>query len=191
MHQEKVRRMLYDGGTEKSFRIFKGFLMITAIALGLKYIFVDFGIDAEFQISMSYRLAKGDVMFKEMWEPVQTSAFLCAFFIKIYLTLFHTTTGIVLYLQVLGILVDGTISYLLYRVVSRHLHCDNAACIMAWIFFVVSPKDVPIPDYANMQVWFSVLLCLTLFLYYENRKRRWIFLSAVCLWGGWYLTRLA
>lgn len=184
MDQEKEQRIFYDGGKEKSFRILKIFLTISAIALGLKYIFVDFGIDAEFQVSMSYRLAKGDVMFKEMWEPYQTSAFLCAFLIKIYLTVFHTTTGIVLYLQTIGVLLDGIISYLLYRTVSRCLHYDSTAFIMAWIFFVVSPKDVPIPEYANMQIWFSLLLCLTLFFYYKNRKRRWIFFSAVCLSGG-------
>lgn len=184
MDQGKKQRIFYNDSEEKSFRIFKIFLKIAAIALAIKYIFVDFGIDAEYQISMSYRLAKGDVMFKEMWEPHQTSAFLCAFFIKIYLILFHTTTGIVIYLQTIGVVLDGVISYLLYRVVSRCLHCDSAAFIMAWIFFIVSPKDVPIPEYANLQIWFSLLLCFALFFYYKNRKRRWILLSAVCFAGG-------
>lgn len=77
-------------------KIIRLIMLIIAVALSIKYIFVDFGIDAEFQIAMSYRLAKGDIMFKEMWEPYQMSAFLCAFFIKIYIWLFHTTTGIVL-----------------------------------------------------------------------------------------------
>lgn len=66
---------------DKSY-LFYTLMIIAAVLINLKYIFIDFGIDAEFQISMSYRLVNGDVMFKEMWEPYQMSTFLCAVFIK-------------------------------------------------------------------------------------------------------------
>ena len=156
-------------------------MLLAAILLGIKYIFVDFGIDAEFQISMAYRLATGDLMFKEMWEAYQMSAFLCAVFIKIYLALFHTTTGIVLYLQAAGVLLDGLIAYFLYRTVNKYLHCKDVAFAMAWVFFLVSPKDVPLPEYANMQLWFSMLLCLTIFLYDRTGRKLFIILSALSL----------
>lgn len=165
-------------------KIIRLIMLIIAVALSIKYIFVDFGIDAEFQIAMSYRLAKGDIMFKEMWEPCQMSAFLCAFFIKIYIWLFHTTTGIVLYLQVIGVLLDAAVAYCIYQVVNKYLHCRNVAFAMAWVFFIVSPKDVPLPEYANMQVWFSALLCVALFVYYKTEKKRWIIVSALCLCGA-------
>ena len=166
---------------EKAIRLF---LLLIAVFLNLKYIFVDFGIDAEFQISMSYRLATGDIMFKEMWEPYQMSAFFCALVIKAYLAVFHTTTGIVLYLQAIGVVVDGLVAYLLYRVVKKNLDNPNTAFAMAWVFFLVSPKDVPLPEYANMQIWFSMLLCITLFLHYKTRKNRWLILSTLCLCGA-------
>lgn len=159
-------------------------MLIVAIALSLKYIFVDFGIDAGFHISMSYRLARGGIMFKEMWEPYQMSAFLCAFFIKIYMAIFHTTTGMVLYLQAIGVLLDAVVACLLYKVTNKYFHCSNIAFTMAWIFFLVSPKDVPLPEYANMQIWFSMLLCITMFLYYKTQKKRWVILSAICLCGA-------
>lgn len=159
-------------------------MVIAAIVLSVKYIFVDFGIDAEFQISMSYRLLKGDVMFRDMWEPYQMSAFFCAFFMKIYMSVFRTTTGIVLYLQTIGVLVDMVISCFLYRVVKKYLHCDHVAFAMAWVFFLVSPKDIPTPDYTNMQMWFSMLLCITMFLYYRKQKKYWLVLSAMWLCGA-------
>lgn len=162
-------------------KILRLLMLFMLIGLSIKYIFVDFGIDAEFQISMSYRLAKGDIMFKEMWEAYQMSAFLCAFLIKIYLTVFQTTTGIVLYLQLMGVLIDGAIAFLLYKTVSKYFNCKNVAFGMAWVFFVVSPKDVPLPEYANMQLWFSMLLCITLFLYFQTRKKYLLLLSALCL----------
>ena len=142
-------------------------LIMAAIALNIKYIFTDFGIDAAFQASMSYRHATGDMLLRQMWEPCQASAFLCALFVKIYLLLFKTTTGIVIYLQAVGALIDAGISVLLYRTVNRmsgEAH-SFVAFAVAWTFFVVSPKDVQMPDYANMQLWFTALLCICLFNY--------------------------
>jgi len=159
-------------------------LVVSAILLNIKYIFTDFGIDAGFQVSMSYRLATGDAMFREMWEPYQMSAFLCAFFIKIYLELFHTTTGIVLYLQVIGVLIDAGLSILLYRMVKKHLNVPKTGFFMAWLFFVVSPKDIPLADYTNMQMWFCLLLCLFLFLHYKTDKIRFMIPAALCLCGA-------
>lgn len=179
MNKTEKTKAFFDNG-----KMIRFVMLGIAVALSVKYIFVDFGIDAEFQISMSYRLAKGDIMFKEMWEPHQMSAFLCAFFIKIYMWLFHTTTGIVLYLQVIGVLLNAAVAYCFYQVVNKYLHCSNTAFAVAWVFFIVSPKDVPLPEYANMQVWFSALLCVTLFVYYKTEKKRWVILSALCLCGA-------
>ncbi len=161
--------------------LFYSIMIIVAVLINLKYILVDFGIDAEFQISMSYRLATGDIMFREMWEPYQMSTFLCAFFIKIWLFIFHSTTGIVLFLQMIGSLIDALIAYILYRTVTKYFYCPKTAFMMAWVFFLVSPKDVPLPDYANMQVWFAMLLCITFFMYYKENKKIYLIVSAVCL----------
>ena len=170
-----MRKLICD---EKALR---RLMLLMLIGLSIKYIFVDFGIDAEFQISMSYRLAKGDLMFREMWEAYQMSAFLCAFFIKIYLFLFQSTTGIVLYLQVIGVLIDVGIAFLLYKTVRKYMNCPNTAFAMAWLFVVVSPKDVPLPEYANMELWFSMLLCITLFVYFQTGQKGMLVLSALCL----------
>ncbi len=160
------------------------FMIFIALCLTVKYVFVDFGIDAEYQIAMSYRLAKGDVMFLEMWEAHQTSAFLCTILIKLYLFLFGTTTGIVLYLQLCGAVIDGLIALLLYRVAKKYFHAKAVAFGMAWVFFVISPKDMPIAEFANMQVWFGALLCIFLFLYDRTGKKRWLIFGALSLCGA-------
>ena len=164
-------------------RVFYILMILIAIALNIKYIFIDFGVDSEFQISMSYRLAKGDIMFKEMWEPYQMSAFLCTFFIKIYLNLFNTTTGIVLFLQIIGVFIDALISYFVYWTVRHFFKCEKVAFWMSWLFFIVSPKDVPIADYTNMQMWFSMLLILTLFVYFKTGRLSMLVVSALFLCG--------
>ena len=156
-------------------------LILLAIGLSIKYVFVDVGIDAEYQIVMAYRLATGDVMFKGMWEAHQTSAFLCAFFIKIYLSVFQTTTGLVLYLQIVGVVIDAFISYSLYVTVNKYLGSKNVAFAMAWVFFVVSPKDVPVAEFANMQLWSCMMLCIMMLLYHVTRKKSYLIYAAFSL----------
>lgn len=162
-------------------KIFFGVMFLLAIGVNIKYIFCDMGIDSTYQVTMAYRLATGDLMFKHMWEAHQTSAFLCAFLIKIYLFLFKTTTGIVIYLQVLGVLIDGVISYLIYKVANAYSDSKNEAWVMAWLFFIISPKDVPIAEFANMQIWFSMLLGLMLYLFDKTRKKKYLVLTALNL----------
>ena len=157
-------------------------LILASIFLAIKYIMVDFGIDAAFQISMSYRFVEGDIMFREMWEPYQTSTFLCAFFMKLYMGFFHTTTGIVLFLQFVGVMIDLGIAVFLYKNLRKFSVADrNTAFAMSLVFFLISPKDVAIPEYANMQVWFTLLLGIFLFSYLNSGKRHLLVLAAVSL----------
>ena len=172
---------------KKIFNYFKSnriqvLLILACFFLTIKYLLVDFGIDAAFQISMSYRFVSGDVMFREMWEPYQTSTFLCAILIRLYTGIFHTTTGIVLFLQFAGVLIDLGAAVFLYRTVMRYSIADrNTAFSMSLVFFLVSPKDVALPEYANMQVWFTLLLALFLFIYQNSRRRIFLVLAAVSL----------
>lgn len=158
------------------------FLIIVSVLYAIKYIVVDFGIDAAFQITMSYRYASGDLMFREMWEPYQTSVFICALLIKLYTLIFHTTTGIVLFIQTIGVMIDMSVSVFLYKTVRKFsVADDNTAFAMAWVFFMISPKDVPTPEYANMQVWFTMLLGLFLFYYFQKFGKVWLVLGALSL----------
>ncbi len=170
-----------NGKEKKAEKTFRALMIAAIILLTIKYIFVDFGIDAEFQIVMSYRQAMGDTMFLEMWEPYQTSAFLCAFFVRLYLWIFNTTTGLVLYMQFVGVLLDFIVASILYVTVKKHLKAEKTAFFMAWLYLLVSPKDFPTGDYANMQVWFSTLACIMLYLFFKTAGRRFVVWTAVFL----------
>jgi len=169
-------KIMQDSGSKK-WRIIKIILVLIALGLNIKYIFFDFGVDASFQISMSYRLATGDLLFKEMAEPYQLSAFLCAILIKVFLAIFKSTTGIAIYLQLCGVVIDGLVTMLLYKTVLRITNNSNLAFATGWILFVLSPKDVPIPEYTNMLVWFSTLQLIVMCKYFETRKNRYLILS--------------
>ena len=90
------------------------FLLVLAVLANLKSIFVDCDIDTEYAVAMSYRMLQGDGMLRQMWEPHQTSAFLCTLLMKSFVVLTGGTTGVVVYLQTMGVLIHGAVVWIFY-----------------------------------------------------------------------------
>lgn len=156
-------------------------LILGVIFLNIKKVFMDFSIDVEYAITMSYRLAMGDHMFSQMWEPHQTSAFLLAFFIKIWMSALGTTTGLVIYLNTVSLLVKSVVVLFFYKTLKRYCDCE-IALFMALFLAAAQAKTYILLDFSNMQVYSSVLLLCCLIRYLENaRSKVWLFLSALCL----------
>lgn len=160
--------------------IFYGVLLVFAC---ISFVFTNISYDAEYQMAMAYRMIKGDALISQMWEPHQTSAFLCAILMKIYMMLTGTTTGIVLYIQVAGLLIRGALSMLLYRVLKQETG-ECPARIGAVIYFLNSPKDLLTPEFSNMQLWFATLMFLALVHYFKNKRLYQLVLAAVWLCLG-------
>ena len=83
------------------------FLLIAGSFLAaLKCIFVSLQMDEEYAVSLSYRLLQGDRLFAQIWDPHQTSAFLMEFLMWVYIKLFHTTTSVVVWVRLAGVLIQ-------------------------------------------------------------------------------------
>lgn len=158
----------------------RALLMFMAVCCGIVWSFTNLSYDGEYQIAMAYRLLQGDRLFVEMWEPHQTSSFLPAALMWIYLHLFRTATGIVVYLQICGILIRAAIAVCLYRTLRRSLD-EPVAYAIGFLFFLLSPKDYALPDFSNQQLWYSTLLLCCLLTYLQKRKKPFLLLAALCL----------
>lgn len=121
----------------------------------------NFSLDEEYQLLMSYRNIMGDNMLGTMWEPHQTSSFLCTIFMWPYFKLTGTMTGVVIYLRFMGTLVHLGIACYLYKVFVHFLKKDYAF-YLAIFFFNTIPKLIMLPEFGGMQVWFGVLCFLML-----------------------------
>lgn len=150
------------------------------LLIGVIYIFTNVGYDSEYQIAMGYRMIKGDRMIVDMWEPHQTSAFLVAFLEWVFIKITGSTTGIVLYLQIVSTIIRGLIALALFKCL-KEIIGKNISFIMAYLFFTILPKDITLAEFSNMQVWFGALLFVCLVRYYQTKSNIWIVLSAVSL----------
>lgn len=136
-------------------------LLILTVLAAIKMLLQNFSLDEEYQVMISYRNIMGDNMIGTMWEPHQTSSFLCTLFAWPYFKILGTWTGIVIYLRFLGTLIHLCITLYLYKVFSHFIKKDFSFYV-ALIFFNIIPKLIMLPEFGGMQVWFGVLCFLTI-----------------------------
>ncbi len=148
---------------KKSLSVFVnlGLIALTILAV-VKCCLVSFDIDEAYAIAQSYRFAVGDHMFSEMWEPHQMSSFGATLFIVPFLWLTGgDTTGIVLYLRIVGTLLHLLIGTWLYFVAKKRLGRSCAVLIaLAHVNFL--PKWITMPEFEIMQYWSVCVLFLCL-----------------------------
>lgn len=143
-------------------------LLAGSFLAALKCIFIGYQMDEGYAIAMSYRMLTGDRMITQIWDPHQTSAFFSAFLMWIYMTLFHTTTGVAIYLRICGTLIHAMLSVGVCRVVRRFLPADYSF-YLGILYFNLLPKGYITPEFSNLLIWFLTLLLLDL-LCLEDRK---------------------
>ncbi len=171
--------------TEKRRRLLSGAaaagLVLLTLLINIKNIFTSCQIDAEYQVTMAYRLLRGDEMFSQMWEAHQTSAFFLAFFEWIFLKLTGSTTGILVYANAVGAACKTAVAFALYGTFRKYT--DKRLAFAALIFALNAyPKDIVLPDFANLQIWFALLLMCCLIRYFQDADRiLWLILGAVFL----------
>jgi hypothetical protein len=137
----------------------KNILILLTFLASIKMLLQNFSLDEEYQVLMSYRHIMGDEMIATMWEPHQTSSFLCTLLSWPYYLITGTFTGIVIYLRLAGTLIHLGISVYFYKIL-KHFLDKEQSFYLSLIFFNTIPKLIMLPEFGGMQVWFGVLCFL-------------------------------
>lgn len=145
-------------------------MIIFALLAAIKSIFTDTGFDNAYTIAMSYRHLNGDRMFYTMWEPHQTSIFVCDILMLIYKAFIPSLFGVHIYLQICGTIVLGILSLFLYRFLKTYVD-KNYAALGSIFFFIFRVKQSPFLDYANLQIVFSVALFIALVKFLNSQEK--------------------
>ena len=173
--------------SNKMWKSVKLILLLGTVMAALKLIFVDYTLDEEYQIVMAYRNLIGDHLFKQMWEPHQTSAFFCSGLIWLYTTVTGTTTGVILFLRFVTLGIQVLLGYWVYRTLKRLLEKDYAF-LLALLYVNIVPKNIQIPEFSNMQLWFLTVSVLAVMEYYVVRDKWWLLVLAGVSLAGEVLT---
>ena len=157
--------------------VFLGMAGLSLIAT-VRTLFFGLDVDEEYALTLAYRLARGDLLIQEMWEPHQTSAVLPAVFIRIFLTVTGNSEDLLLYMRLLGCLAQAGLS--LFWVNTLRDRCKpQTLWTTAFIIYAVLPKWIAVPEFANQQIWFMLLTILFLYRYFERGKTASLVLAGV------------
>ena len=164
--------------SERVWKVLKILLLIGSVLAAVKLVFVDYTLDEEYQYVMAYRTIAGDTMYRQIWEPHQSSAFLCTGLMRLYMAVAGTNTGVILFMRLFSLGVQSLLAWAVYRTF-LHLTEKNYAFLLALIYFNILPKNIQGPEFSNMQLWFltiSLLLMMKYYREYEQEKGRKLYL---------------
>ncbi len=148
-------------------------LILLAAASVVKTLFVGLEIDEEYALSLGWRLIQGDTLFYTMWEPHQLSALADAALMWPYWAITGTTTGILLYMRIVTLVLKALLSIWFYRTMRRTL-TPRTAFLTALTLFVYTPKWFLAPDYISQQFHFTLAAFLCFYGYYaDGCKKLW------------------
>lgn len=157
------------------------FLLLALSFLAVvRSLFFGLDVDEKYAVVLSSRLAGGDLLLKELWEPHQTSAILPALLIRLYLKITGDSAFLILFLRISGILIQGAAAFFWYLTV-RDSHGKKAAFFTALVFFHTLPKGIVTPEFTNQLLWFWILSALFLIRFYRTGKARNCFAAGIFL----------
>lgn len=165
---------------ETMFRLSFIVFVLLAGLISIKRIFIGLDIDEQYAVSLVYRIASGDVILKEVWEPHQTSALIMLFPVWVFMKATGSSDHLILFLRGLSVLIQGAVAFYWFFTFKEKAG-RFAALISAFLLFFITPKFIQSPEFNNMQVWFFVLTCL--FIINGIRKGK----AVLFIVGGFFL----
>ena len=164
-----------NNGIKESIRLL---LLVILLSVVGKRIFFGFDLDEQYAISLIYRITRGDILIKEMWEPHQFSALTLALPVLLYTKIVGSTDYLVIFLRFFGVLIQSVVSVLSY--ISFRDRCGKKiALLSSSLIFLVLPKWIQSPEFTNMQIWLLILLLLAFVKASESKKYYWYIISGV------------
>ena len=152
----------------KNKRFWKIICILAIIAYTLKNLFIGADTDEGYGIMAGYRLAMGDRLLLEMWEPHQTSAIFTAVFIRLFVMLTGGVDYLNLFLRIVFFPIQAGVSVFLYKTIRKTVPQidETVAALMGLLYYMTTPKAIFIPEYSNLHNWFFALMVLCLLRYF-------------------------
>lgn len=154
--------------------------LFTAAMVTIKRLFFGLDIDEQYAVTLAYRIAKGDMLLKEIWEPHQTSALIMVLPVWIFIKITGGTTYLGLFLRLIGVAIQ-TLTAMLWFSVFKGKCGKVVALSTSFLVFLVLPKLILSPEFNNMQIWFFVISVLFIVKGIEKETKAYIALAGIFL----------
>ncbi len=127
--------------------------------------------DEPFYLTIPYRMCQGDKLFLDEWHVSQTSAFLLAPLMKIYLMLCKNTDGIILNFRYIYILINMIVAVVGYCRLKNYGKSAGVICIL---YFLFVPFNIMALSYNTIGLAANFLCTIFLFTARDRCKSDYI-----------------
>jgi len=126
--------------------------------------------DESFYYSTADRFYRGDALIKEEWYRTQISSVFCLPFYALYVLLFGSNAGVILYFRILYLLLSFTVSVAAFRIFKKEYPVSVSLCISTLIIFYA---HLNITTFSYYMLSMDFLLLSMLLIYdYKNTKSK-------------------
>ena len=160
----------------------KYILILITIIISCYKIHLGMHSDEVYLISLGDMIARKNNLFYDCWSSLQTTAVFTAPFIRLFVTLFHTTDGILLFFRSLSLIVKlGIVLFFYFSF--RKRYNENYVIIAAMIYYLYS-ADFQSFTYKQEVIDLTMLSIIFTHCYFETLKKRYLVLIAVMISGS-------
>jgi len=133
---------------------------LTALAFA-KSLFISTDIDEGYALAVPYRMAKGDLLLRDMWEPHQFGGLLLYPFVALYLAMTGGTEVIMVAMRMVGILFHTLVGAAFCHVIKNQISKENRI-LLFFLHILFLPKWVQLPEFELLEYWVILLtfVCL-------------------------------
>lgn len=115
-------------------------------------------LDETYYLQVTHRIAQGDALIAEEWHIGQLFSYLLLPFMYLYMHIFNTSTGIVLFFRYLYTFVWGTANLFIYFKIKK---INHLGAVFASIFLLIyAPFGIMALSYNSFGIMFLVLSCV-------------------------------
>ncbi len=176
-----ITKVKNDKPLQRRINIFIDICLIAAAILStVKLIILGLTVDEEYAVIMAYRNAIGDGMFKLMWEPHQTSGFICTALIRAFINVTGKTDHLVIFLRICGFCIEALVSVFVYSTFRKNYSRHLAFCA-SLLSFLILPKWILTPEFSNILIWSFICLMMCIMRIYsgDGNKMLWPVLAGI------------
>ncbi len=158
------------------------FALLTVLGI-VKALFVSLDIDESYAVACAYRMTRGDHLLRDMYEPHQFSSLFLLPFAALYTGITGGTVGIVIFLRLVGVLLQALVGWLFVRCFRDRLP-KQAQVLIFLVHMNFLPKWIQLPEFELLHYLLMLLLFVCLDEYHRgHRALLWAALAGVVNFG--------
>ncbi len=153
-------------------------LALSGLILFIKCFYSFCWSDETFYFSTCHRFFTGDSIFLNEWFPTQLSSLILLPFYSIYMIIFGSNEGIILYFRILYVIFSLVNATVLFKILNRHIS-TYFACVCSLMLMFYTHLNIATISYYTLSVQLFLMSLLLVYDYYKTYGKKQLVVAGI------------